>query len=324
MAGRSTSEPWRRGIGLAAVSVGALFLSVVAGLSGVVASLDVLADLRAQMALGSALLILLSLWARAGTLAVAAGIGSMAVNLIVIAPHYPLAAPVRAEAAGRADSGFTVLHLNAWRENGRLEAVPQFLRAQGADVVVLLEATPALMAALSSLGDLYPYRADCAATGRCGLAILSRRPLTSFSFTPRVVLPGEEAPPLAVARIEGLAATLVVTHPARPWEGQGVDMAALLRRLRGIDGPVILSGDFNAAPWSASMQHFLQRSGLVRAGRSWGTWPSPMGPFGIPIDHILVSPGVPARGVHALAAPGSDHRAVLARFDSSPGAGLTR
>jgi endonuclease/exonuclease/phosphatase (EEP) superfamily protein YafD len=324
MAGPSTSELWRSGVGLAALSVLALLVSVLASFSGVFAPLDVVADLRAQLALGSAFAILLSLLARAGTLAVAAGIASVAFNLVVMAPHYPLPTwPVTAEATG-ADGGFRVLHLNAWRENGRLEAVPGFLRAQGADIVVLLEATPALMAALTGLGDLYPYRADCAGTGRCGLAILSRRPLTSVTFTPRVVRPGEEAPPIAVARIEGLAATLVATHPARPWEGQGADMAALLRRLRGIEGPVILSGDFNAAPWSASMQHFLQQSGLVRAGRSWGTWPSPMGPLGIPIDHILVSPWVPAQGVRALAAPGSDHRAVLARFDSSPGAGLTR
>jgi endonuclease/exonuclease/phosphatase (EEP) superfamily protein YafD len=45
------------------------------------------------------------------------------------------------------------------------------------------------------------------------------------------------------------------------------------------------------------------------------TWPSRWGrAFGVTIDHVLVAGPIHVRSVEVLDVPGSDHRAVLARF----------
>lgn len=46
-----------------------------------------------------------------------------------------------------------------------------------------------------------------------------------------------------------------------------------------------------------------------------GTWPSTWPRWlAAPIDHIVVTRGLDARGVDVLDIPGSDHRAIFTRF----------
>jgi endonuclease/exonuclease/phosphatase (EEP) superfamily protein YafD len=55
--------------------------------------------------------------------------------------------------------------------------------------------------------------------------------------------------------------------------------------------PLIVAGDFNAAPWSYTMRHLAEQADVrqVRQGLDMtSTWrPLPM--LGFPLDHVLVS-----------------------------------
>ena len=84
-------------------------------------------------------------------------------------------------------------------------------------------------------------------------------------------------------------------------------------------GPLVVMGDFNATPWSHAVRRIERLTGTRRIGgigRTWHGYPTPLGevpvPLGLPIDHILISPGIGVLSVGTLEIPGSDHLAVRA------------
>ena len=75
------------------------------------------------------------------------------------------------EGAGR------VLFFNLWVENRAPQRGLDFVRASGADVVVLAEVIGPWIPALDGLADLYPHRVDCLERPGCDVVLLSRTPL---------------------------------------------------------------------------------------------------------------------------------------------------
>jgi endonuclease/exonuclease/phosphatase (EEP) superfamily protein YafD len=74
--------------------------------------------------------------------------------------------------------------------------------------------------------------------------------------------------------------------------------------------PVLVLGDLNLTSGTAMWRIFTGYTGLRRApGISPATWPSPLGPFGITIDHLLAR-GAALGGMGSFPVPGSDHRGV--------------
>jgi len=86
------------------------------------------------------------------------------------------------------------------------------------------------------------------------------------------------------------------------------------------DPPVVLAGDFNATLDHAQFRRFL-RLGHVDAASQVGkglvpTWgPEPRGrPALLAFDHVLVDPRCAVLATSAHRVPGSDHKALYARF----------
>ena len=90
--------------------------------------------------------------------------------------------------------------------------------------------------------------------------------------------------------------------------------------VKDLPGPLIIMGDFNATAWSYAVRRIEELTGTQRiagVGRTWhGGYDTPLGripePLGLPIDHILVSPGIGVRSIGTVPIPGSDHLAVRA------------
>jgi endonuclease/exonuclease/phosphatase (EEP) superfamily protein YafD len=77
----------------------------------------------------------------------------------------------------------------------------------------------------------------------------------------------------------------------------------------------VLLGDLNCTPWSPAFDRLLAAARLRDSGRGRGlhpTWFSAVPFVGLPIDHVLVGPGVGVRGRHVGPDIGSDHRPVIA------------
>jgi len=191
-----------------------------------------------------------------------------------------------------------------------------WLRAQPADVVAILELTPAYAEALeATLGEDYPHRAFAPDASPFGIGLLSRRPLRSIERRDSA----DGIPQLrAILDDEAGEIRIVAVHPMPPveahWHGERDRLLrALADEAAETAMPTIVLGDLNATPWSSALFLAGQR-GLFRASGFAPTWPKRYA--GIAIDHALATAhwrrGERARGPDI----GSDHlplRVVLHR-----------
>jgi endonuclease/exonuclease/phosphatase (EEP) superfamily protein YafD len=236
---------------------------------------------------------------------------AMLANAAVIVASYSPAAPSQANGPRLRVISFNVLTRNEKRED-----VLAFLRAQNADVVLLMEVDAAWGEAVERLSDLYSHRHIVPRSDNFGIALLSRIPWTDA----RTKVFGDADVPTIVARLDldQHAVVIIGTHPLPPGsriqtELRDEQLAKLAQFIRAQEVSVILAGDLNTTDFSPCFSDLLVASGLkdTRQGRgiqaSWGPFPL----LEIPIDHCLVSPEIDV--VERSVGPhlGSDHRPVI-------------
>ncbi|MBN8247509.1 MAG: endonuclease/exonuclease/phosphatase family protein [Verrucomicrobia bacterium] len=152
--------------------------------------------------------------------------------------------------------------------------------------------------------------------GAYGQAVLSRWRVETSEVFPLPGEPGREPRIALLTRVRppGSPAPLwfVSTHFDHERGDLRVKSAeALMDRLRTLEGPVILAGDFNATPESRPLQILQQRFTDAATGR-----PEPTIPAEVPdrrIDFVLFAPGDAWRVVETAVLPealASDHRPV--------------
>ena len=193
----------------------------------------------------------------------------------------------------------------------------ELARDDRVDLLVVEEITPDDLAVLdrAGLADLLPHRVGEPLPDSDGTMVFARRELRAEA-------------PLATTHegwVLGMGdLTVVAAHPQAPtavadWHA---DHARLLAAATEHDADLVV-GDLNATTDHAPLRA-LADAGYRDAGElandGWQpTWPSSarwtlLGP--VPalaqIDHVLVGPRLTATGMHTVAIPGSDHRAVVA------------
>lgn len=301
-------------LGLVLVAASAPFWPDIEGLKTPARILDSLAPQLLALALAGAGLLALAGARRTALLALVLALATAGAGA---ARHAAQSAPL---AAGPAD--LTLLWFNVLGHNptppGRLVAA---LAGSAADVVILGEAAP-LRGHLAALAEAFPYQAGCRPEARrCDMLVLSRRPLAGLEVL-RIGRAREERMARTALTLPGRAPlTLLAIHMVKPWFfgfAEKDDWFAATT-LRESSGPVVMAGDFNAAPWSRRMQALVRCCGVRFPRRPPATWPAAAGPFGVPIDHMLTAGG--ARLVSL--APwgeglGSNHRGLLAGIALPP------
>lgn len=264
--------------------------------------------LTAIMLLTVLLLAVVRDWRHAGlSLAVSvAGIAGMA-------PAFP------AWGGAGADSkvpAITIVQLNLSFRNTTLEAVADFIRGEQADIVTLQEVTVKTDRVIDILTEDYPFHVLCRFGRVGGQAVLSRLPRAPGQSEGCV-----EGEGLAWMRVlaGGQPVTVASLHLHWPYPfQQGRQIGQLEDPLKNLPRPVLLAGDFNAAPWSNAVDRVAQATGTAVAGglrfsfdvgfRGW--WPT----IPVPIDHILLPEDLTPLDVRLGPGPGSDHRSVVARL----------
>ena len=213
------------------------------------------------------------------------------------------------------ETDLTVLWFNSLSTNriapDRLERA---LRKTGADIVVFVEALPAL-GMRERLADLYPHAVGCRTRADCAMLVLSRlepqdvrtrRVSGSAERLVRFAVSPEGHPPVAV----------LATHLIKPWYlSIAAEETTVATRMleREPSGPLVVMGDFNAAPWSRRVRELEIAHDLRHPPRPVGTWPAALGALGVPIDHMLVRGGVRFAWQEPWGdALGSNHRGLLA------------
>ena len=151
-----------------------------------------------------------------------------------------------------------------------------------------------------------------------GVGILSRwLPVADIEAGARYEVPG-----LLVRQLLSPVGPLHVgvIHLSWPWPyGQAPHRSAMEKQLVELQGPVVLGGDFNAAPWSAAVEALAAASRTTVAPGvtptfQRKTWPV-VGPLiRLRIDHVLV-PEAWQASTTIVPLPGSDHAAVIATLE---------
>lgn len=260
-----------------------------------------------------------------------------------------LAAPTVAE-SGLANSGqapgladparLKLLTVNLWHDAPEHQATINALMGSGADVIGLVEVTPAWREVLQPVIAAYPYRVDCFASERdCQAMLLSKLPMEK-TFAGRI---WKSNPIIAGGEItwQGRTVAIVATHLTRPLvrkdDSQWYDAAApdladylaesvpfnrqatqagkLAKYLNSLPADLIVLGDFNAAPWSRVQRAFRARTGLENhAGwaSSWPAW-APW-PLRLPLDHVLSRGHLVVAGFTAGPEIDSDHLPLAAEI----------
>lgn len=211
--------------------------------------------------------------------------------------------------------GLKIVSFNVLSSNTNYDGVLAYLRSADADVICLLEISPAWERALEPLRLTHPHGVCEARGDNFGIAMFSRLPLVDVQVR---AFDDETVPSIsALIQTGDRRVRLVATHPMPPMGF--ANHAAWLRQLRGIadviasdkDTPAIVVGDFNATPWSQGVAGLREHSTLDfhTPKPVWRpTWQA-RSVLALPIDQALCTPPLffPAREIGPDL--GSDHRA---------------
>ncbi|QDS93186.1 Endonuclease/Exonuclease/phosphatase family protein [Roseimaritima multifibrata] len=213
-----------------------------------------------------------------------------------------------------------VLTWNTFVGNQDIENTAADIDAADADIIVIVEWTPAMRNHLAALRAEYPYRMEVPGQGAFGIALYSK----VAGKIDTVLLPGDVSSLRFRAADPEIPIEVWAVHMLPPigdryWRFRNEQLAEIAGHLekRSPDRQAIVCGDLNVTPWSGHFQTFLERSGCndSREGHGYqASWPRRLGRLGIPIDHCLVDPRlqvIDRKIGFSQSANGSDHGSVL-------------
>jgi endonuclease/exonuclease/phosphatase (EEP) superfamily protein YafD len=263
-------------------------------------------------------------WLRRNSIAAAALLAAVAANSVLAGPEFLRAVTAPARASGDSKTDLKILTFNVWNDSQDRQRTINTILTSGADVVALQEATGFIrFKLLDRLAAVYPYHATCDSWWGCEVVILSRYPIArhgdvldlDHTKCQLTYLWAEIRP------ANGTPFTIASTHLGRPWPPQPracetVKLAAATKRL--VQRDLILTGDFNAAGTSATLQQQDRAlAPLVRRTLMLPTWPAYLpvwnvkAPFPfLALDHVYAGPDWRTVAVTSLAPSASDHYPV--------------
>lgn len=221
------------------------------------------------------------------------------------------------------ESTVTVLSWNVWLENFLGEEIADVIRDADADIVVLIEVNHATAELLEPLRDsgIYSSVYWAPAWNSGGMVVFSKLPNTQIE---KYILPvtGTHGAEVSVAADERHPEfRLLAVHTRSPTSFQRSlqrdrQFQALAEWSKSQTSAAAVIGDLNVTPWSPAYGDLLLNGELTDSRSGFGycaSWPSFLGRFGIPIDHLLTNACCKAVERCVLpTAPGSDHRPIMA------------
>lgn len=246
--------------------------------------------------------------------------GAAAAAAIALAPVLPWYFGRDDAIADGARPAVKLMVSNVYVQNRHKRRLFELVAAESPDVVGLVEVNSGWLAKLKRLREAYAYHFEAPDEHFVGLALYSRYPLDDARI---LKLPDELSTPAIAATLKapGGDVEIVLVHPMSPESPEAIrrrneQIRALATYAAGVRGPLVMAGDFNLTMWNAGYRPLVETAGLHNARQGYGvgpSWPA-LGKLGVPIDHILGTPGVHFRNFRVLGPVGSDHLPVRAEF----------
>ncbi|NVM41793.1 endonuclease/exonuclease/phosphatase family protein [Ochrobactrum intermedium] len=247
----------------------------------------------------------------------------MALSTTIGAARDFLSGSTGAQADEQAGARYSLVQINLREDNPEPKRILQMIAREKPDVITYEEASDQWTKWLTILQGSYPYHLNCADDPNTwGVGILSKRP---FSEEAQTACVGDGLLAIAPINFGGTTVHVAALHFSWPWpRWQPHQLRYIEPELQKLNGPLIIAGDFNAAPWSNAVRRVEYASGARHLTGIGGTWmthllPVTLAPYiGLPIDQILVSPEIGGAKVSAREDAGSDHLPVRLEFSVPP------
>ena len=203
-----------------------------------------------------------------------------------------------------AGQGLRIYQKNMLFRNDDLAGLAQDIRATSPDAVMLQEVSQANLALMEDLKTDFPHQLRCDFASVGGTALVTRlQPVEGQEIC---------TPGLAALQVQGPQGPLwlVSIHLHWPWPyGQSPQLQELIPLLKGMEGPVVMAGDFNMVRWSWAVSALAGAARVTPAGPVQGTYTGFDPWITLPIDHVLAPSGGKVETRPGL---GSDHLGLLA------------
>jgi endonuclease/exonuclease/phosphatase (EEP) superfamily protein YafD len=228
---------------------------------------------------------------------------------------------------------FTVMTYNVLYRNKDADSIAPSIEAHDPDFFGLRELEPPAARALESrFADSYPYHEV-----EPGCGFWSRYPILEYEAFQLVESEAHWAQRF-VLDVDGYPVNVFSVHPRSPPlrgfhlfglplgiptgfanQGRDADVRALLQRLEGVDGPLVVIGDFNLTDQQSLYAPLARRLRDAHRESGWGMgftftrFPS----VGLPmwrIDYVFHSPDLVALSTEVGDYGGSDHKPVIAKL----------
>ncbi len=209
------------------------------------------------------------------------------------------------------ESEFVIYQKNMSVDLSEENAFIQDFRSVKPDFAAFQEASGKNREIISGFEDILPYSHFCNASKWQGEAVASRWPIVRGTAKCvdqlRMALMQVETPKGRV--------WLVSMHQRWPWPStQATEKQRFLDIIKGLEGEVIIAGDFNMVPWSHTLHEYELAANARLIPGFRGSYPLTWDVFWIPIDHVLL--GNSFRGTAEMRDFfGSDHRGIVGRFN---------
>ncbi|MCP8883567.1 endonuclease/exonuclease/phosphatase family protein [Devosia sp. XJ19-1] len=207
---------------------------------------------------------------------------------------------------------FRFLSFNVLTGNPRSEELVEAIIANPPDVALIME-TPGIESHLDRLAEVFPYRAGCEDTVVCDISLHSRYPFEEVSVADLPPL-GRERLIIGRINVDGQRVSVAGIHLTKPYYDNvaEVELWHIDRALDGIEGPLVLAGDFNSASWTEPMAWIGREQGLASGPTQPATWPVRLGPLGVPIDNVFTRGAAQLISLESGESYGSNHRPLWA------------
>ncbi len=207
---------------------------------------------------------------------------------------------------------FRFLSFNVLSGNRLAAELVDAVVADPPDVLLVME-TPGIEPYLDRLQAVFPYRVGCDDTGSCDISLHSRFPIADGQIV-KVAPYHNERVVTGRISVEGQEITVAGVHLSKPYFDQAswIELSAINRVLGAIEGPLVLAGDFNAAPWTEPLVILGEQQALIPGPFVPATWPVRLGPLGVPIDNMFTRGNARLLTLEAGDALGSNHRPLWA------------
>jgi len=234
-------------------------------------------------------------------------------NMATLSPYIAWTAPSPQAAT------FKVLQVNTLYLNKNPKRLLDLIGQEKPDVITVAELNDTFAESLKTLLADYPYQSLHPYTDTArGLAVVSKLPIENDEI---ITFFDERIP---AQRFDVLfndtRVHFLSMHPFTPIANitsrDGDLRVAAAQYAKNTPAHFIITGDFNATPWSPAFKGFTRSLGLKPARHRQGilpSWPSFLPAlFRIPIDHVLVSRNLTVIDYKLGADIGSDHLPTIA------------